>query len=311
MEAATILTRGALAGTAAPTGTEAQTQADWADIQARLTRLDAEIIRRQAEGTTAREVLAKLQATVPLARQREADLSALAAQGFVSTHAGQDRMRERVELERDLATQHARVDEANAALAETRQTRMAYLAETRRGLNDRLTKAWLDLAQLQQQSAKTARREQITLLRSPVAGTVQQLAVRSTGGVVTPAQALLVVVPENAAITAEVMVENKDIGFIRVGQPAAVKVEAFDFTRYGTVPATVHSVSADAINDEKRGAVFLVELRLQPKEESTNEPPALAAGMNISGEIAIGRRTVASFIANPIRAAAQQSLRER
>ena len=157
-----------LAATALPA--DPQTQAEWADISARLLRLDAEVTRRQAEGSTAREGLAKLHATVPLARQREADVAALAAQGFIASHAGQDRTRERIEQERDLATQQARVAEADAALAESRQTPTALLAEARRGLADRLNKATQDLAQLQSQGAKTAHREQITRLLSPVAG---------------------------------------------------------------------------------------------------------------------------------------------
>ena len=111
-----------------------------------------------------------------MARSREKDIADLAQQGFVSGHAGQDRTRERIELERDLATQQARLAEAQATLAETRQSRLAYLAETRRALSDRQAKANQDIAQLNQQGAKTAQREQLAVLTSPVAGTVQQLA---------------------------------------------------------------------------------------------------------------------------------------
>lgn len=96
-----------------------------------------------------------------------------------------------------------------------------------------------------------------------MAGTVQQLAVHTPGGVVTPAQALLVIVPDKAEVTAEVQLENKDIGFVQVGQQAEVKLETFPFTRYGTVPATVTRISADAVQDEKRGALFIATLRLE------------------------------------------------
>ena len=183
---------------------DAQAQAEWADISARTLRLDAEHKRRQAEMTTAREVLAKLQTTLPLARKREEDLAGLASQGFIATHAGQDRTRERLELERDLATQYARLAEVDAAIAESRQTRSALVAEARRTLNDRLTKATDELMQLQQLGRKAEHRERVTQLTSPVTGTVQQLAIRTTGGVVTAAQALMVVVPDDAEITAEV-----------------------------------------------------------------------------------------------------------
>ena len=291
---------------------DAQTRAEWADIRARLLRLDAEIARRRAEGATAREALAKVETLLPLARQRESDVTALAAQGFVSGHAGQDRTRERLELERDLATQQARTAEAQAALAESTRTRAAYLAEVRRTLADRLARAELELAQLRQQGAKAAYRERITRLVAPVAGTVQQLAVRTAGGVVTPAQTLLVVVPDAAAVTAEVVIDNKDIGFVHAGQPAEVKVETFSFTRYGTVPAAVTWVSADAVNDDERGAVFPATLRLERAGlDIDGRSVKLAPGMAVTAEIKTGRRRVIDFLLSPLQDTANRSLRER
>ena len=202
--------------------------------------------------------------------------------------------------------------EAEAALAESHQARAAYLAETRRSLADRLNKATQDLAQLQQQGAKTKHREQITRLLAPVAGTVQQLAVRTTGGVVTPAQALLVVVPHNAQVTAEVSIDNKDIGFVRVGQKAAVKLEAFNFTRYGTAAAVVARVSSDAVVDEKRGPVFLATLRFdKPVMLVDGAAVRLGPGMNVTGEIRTGGRRVIEFLLSPIQTTVSQALGER
>lgn len=289
-----------------------QASAEWADVSARLARLDAEAARREAEIATVRESLRKLQTTLPLAQRREADIQALSAQGFVAGHAGQDRMRERIEIERDLATQQARLKEAQAALAESRQGKTAYLAETQRNLNERLTKASLDQSQLQQQGVKTTQREQLTKLRAPVAGTVQQLAVFSTGGVVTPAQTLLVIVPDGVDVTAEVVIDNKDIGFVNAGQQAAVKVETFSFTRYGTVPATVSWVTADAVNDEKRGAIFPATLRLEKSTiDIDGKAVKLAPGMAITAEVKTGRRRVIDFLLSPIQRATDESMQER
>ena len=88
---------------------QAQLQSEWQDISARLARLDAEASRRQAEIATVREVIAKLDATIPMAQTREADFRKLVEQGYISSHATHDKTRERVELERDLATQRARL----------------------------------------------------------------------------------------------------------------------------------------------------------------------------------------------------------
>ena len=291
---------------------QAQLQAEWSDIQARLARLAAERQRREAEIATAREVVAKLEATLPLSRKREADFLQLAEQGFLSSHAGQDRTRERIELERDLSTAHARLSEAHAALRETQGTAASFVAETLRTLRDREAKAQLALAQAQQEQAKATRREELTTLRAPVAGSVQQLSVHTAGGVVTEAQTLMVIVPREAQVTAEVMLENKDIGFVRAGQAAEVKLETFPFTRYGTLPARIVQVTQDAVQDEKRGAIFLATVRMDAAHiDVDGKKVALSPGMNLTAEIKTGQRRVIDYLLSPIQRAGRESLRER
>lgn len=291
---------------------QVQTSAEWADIAGRAARMDAEVARRQAELATVESGIAKLQATLPLARQREADLQALAAQGFVSGHAGQDRTRERIELERDLETQRARRAESLAAVQESVQARAALRAETERTLNDRLAKATLELAQLRQEEAKTVQRKQLTQLVAPVAGTVQQLAIHTEGGVVTPAQALMVIVPDDAEVTAEVVIENKDVGFVHVGQAVEVKLETFPFTRYGTVPATLVRVSADAVMDEHRRPIYPANVKLGASEINIDgRPLRLTPGLTLAAEIKIGRRPVIEYLLSPIQRSVNQSFGEK
>lgn len=296
----------------APSGGDAQLQAEWQDIAARSAKLDAEQHRREAEAATVQEAIAKLEATVPLARQREADVKGLADQGFMNLHAGQDRSRERIELERDLALQRARQQEARAAIAESRQTRAAFIAETQRALRERQTQARLKRDQLAQERQKTEHRSRLTRLSAPVDGTVQQLVVHTAGGVVTPAQVLMIVVPKDAEVTAEVVLENKDIGFVSAGQAAEVKLETFPFTRYGTVGATVAHVSADAVHDDKRGAIFPVILKLDRAHLNVDgKRIGLAPGMNLSAEIKTGQRRVIDYLLSPVQRAGHDSLKER
>ena len=285
---------------------------EWADISARLAKLDAERAHREAELATAREMLAKLETTVPLARQREADFKTLTEQGFISNHAGQDRTRERIELERDLATQQAKVLEAQAALVESRNAKAAMLAETQHTLSDRHAQASLKRGELTLEGAKTEQRERLTKLVAPVAGTVQQLAIHTTGGVVTPAQQLMVIVPDGAEVTAEITVDNKDIGFVKAGQRAEVKLETFNYTRYGTVPAVVTWVTADAVNDEKRGAIFPAILKLKnARIDVDGKAIKLAPGMNLTAEIKTGKRRVIEYLMSPLQRRLQESLKER
>ncbi|MEQ1805434.1 MAG: HlyD family type I secretion periplasmic adaptor subunit [Burkholderiaceae bacterium] len=298
-----------------PTGAPSaatQLHAEWLDISARLARLRAEQLRREAEIATVRELIAKLEATLPIAQQREADIKGLAEQGFVAGHAGQDRTRERIEQERDLATQRARLAEAQAALNESVNSRSSFIAETQRTLSDRQAQANLKRQQLTQERSKAEQRSRLTLLTAPTSGTVQQVAVHTEGGVVTPAQVLMVIVPRDAQVTAEVVIDNKDIGFVNAGQSAEIKLETFPFTRYGTVPAIVKSVTADAVNDEKRGAIFPAVLTLaQTSIAVDGKRITLSPGMNVTAEIKTGKRRVIEYLLSPVQRALSESLGER
>src|SRR6202020_879736 len=114
-------------------------------------------------------------------------------------------------------------------------------------LSDQLAKAEQKANGLAQDLIKAEQRTRLQQLTAPVDGIVQQLAVHTVGGVVTPAQALLVVVPSDSHLEIEATVTHRDIGFVRAGLDAEIKVDTFDFTRYGLLHGKVRSVSQDAI----------------------------------------------------------------
>jgi hemolysin D len=119
-------------------------------------------------------------------------------------------------------------------------------------------------------------------------------------------------VPEAADMTAEVTLENKDIGFVRAGQEAPIKLDTFPFTRYGTIDGKVSLVTADAVNDDKRGAIFPVTVALQRKQiDVDGKMVGLAPGMNLVVEIKTGRRRVLEYLLSPIQKAGRESMRER
>lgn len=302
-----------------------QLDAEWRDTQAQLARLQADIDTRQAELQTVKEQIEKLQATLPIVRKREDDFQTLQAQGFVSQHAGQDRTQARIEMERDLATQRARLAEVKAAIAQAEHNHAAWRTEALKTLSERHAKADLQARSLQAEGAKTSQREQLTTLRAPVSGTVQQRAVHTTSGVVTPAQVLMVVVPDAAQVTAEVTLENKDVGFVHLGQEAAIKLETFPFTRYGTVEAKVTTITADAVMKEPSvqadkdgkavasgGAVFPATLTLAAHAiDVDGKSIRLTPGMNLTAEIKTGKRRVIEYLLSPVQSHAKESLRER
>lgn len=292
--------------------TQAQLQSEWQDIRAKLGKLDAETTRRQAEIATVNATIAKLEATLPMAQAREADFKKLVDQGYISGHATQDKTRERVELERDLATQRAKLFEATSTLKETEQAKASFKAETLRTLHDRQAQASTRHSQLQSDSAKANQKEKLTQLTAPVAGVIQQLAIHSIGGVVTSAQPLMIVVPDSATVTAEVTIANQDIGFVNAGQTAEVKLETFPYTKYGTVQAKVDVVTADAVTDEKKGSYYPAILTLAAKDMLIDgKRIPLTPGMNITAEIKTGQRRIIEFLLSPVQRAGSESLRER
>lgn len=294
------------------TAAQAQLLSEWQDISARLAKLDAEGFRRQAEIATVKETIAKLEATIPMAQTRETDFKKLVDQGYISSHATQDKTRERVELELDFATQRARLLEAQSTMKETEQAKAAYRAETMRLLSDRQAQAATKYSQLESDHSKANQRERLTHLTAPVAGVIQQLAIHTTGGVVTSAQPLMIVVPDSATVTAEVSIANQDIGFVNAGQMAEVKLETFPYTKYGTVPARVNIVTADAVTDEKKGSYYPATLTLAAKDMLIDGKRVnLSPGMNITAEIKTGQRRIIEFLLSPVQRAGSESLRER
>lgn len=282
------------------------------EYQARLARIDADIARREAEFASTREVVAKLEQTVPIARRRAQDFKNLVGQNFISEHGYLEKEQQRIEQEADLATQKSRLKELAAALQEGRGQRTALQAETKRLALDSLDEAEQKVAAYGQELIKARSRDRLMTLTAPVDGTVQQLAVHTVGGVVTEAQPLMMVVPKDNPIEIEAFVENKDIGFVNPGQDAVVKIETFPFTKYGTIEAKVASVSSDAVNDEKRGLIF--PARVLPERTTLrveNKTVNLTPGMAVTVEVKTARRRVVEYFLAPLLQYKDESLRER
>jgi hemolysin D len=201
-----------------------------------MAALDGEIARRQAEIGSTRELVAKMEQTVPIARKRADDLKRLVDQRFASEHVYLEREQIRIEQERDLAFQRSRMRELDEALREAQRKQDAYAAEARRAATDAAAVAERRSTALGQELIKAERRSQLMQLASPVDGTVQQLSVHTVGGVVSEAQPLMVIVPAQSPAEVDVAIDKTDFGFIRPGQDIQPELETCPFTRYGTVP---------------------------------------------------------------------------
>ena len=273
-----------------PSASDAQWQAarlhlegQFRQFRARLTHIDGN--------------MARYAAALPLATRHADDYRVLAQQHDVAPHAW-------------LEKEQARIDLAGQ-LADARNQRAALIAETRKDALDAQAEGRRAAASMQD-ARRASEHGKLLRLLSPVDGTVQQLAVHTVGGVVPAAQPLMQIVPREDQVEVEAFMDNKDVGFVHEGQDAAVKIDAFDYTRYGTVPATVTHVSRDAIQDEKKGLIYSVRVALRKNSIAIDDKPmALSAGMSASVEIRTGERRIIAYVLSPLVQHQHEALHER
>ena len=302
--------------------------------RAKIASLDRQRAQKQAEHDTAAATIQKLEASAPLIRERVDIRKYLVDKELGSRLTYLETLQQLTENEKDLAVQKSRMQETSAALAAIIDTKQQNEAEFRRTLFGELNEAQRKAGGLTDDLARAERRTKLQLLTAPVDGVVQQLAVHTVGGVVTPAQQLAVVVPGDASLEVEAMISNRDIGFVHPGQEAQIKVDTFNFTRYGLLHGQVVSVSHDSIvrevpqqqvkNDQARGSntessepagqqymyaarISLDRTRMQVDDEIAN----LAPGMAVTVEIRTGSRAVITYLLSPLLRYKHESMRER
>ncbi len=286
--------------------------AEVAEQRARQAGFIEEIARRQAERVTTEAVVRRLTDIIPLIQARSDARATLARDGHGSRLIFLEQRQQLVEAQHDRVIQTQRMAEIDAAVTALQGQARAQAAEFLRARHAELTEAERQVATLSQELVKAEQRSVQTRLTAPIDGTVQQLAVHTVGGVVQAAQQLMVIAPRDDRLELEAMVLNRDIGFVQPGQSVEVKLETFTFTRFGLVPAEVVSVSADAIQDERRGLVYAARIRLLRDTIVINgRETALVPGMAATAEIQTGRRRVISYLLSPIARYGHEAMRER
>ncbi|MDP4571906.1 HlyD family type I secretion periplasmic adaptor subunit [Pseudomonas sp. BNK-6] len=304
----------------APAGLDAQQVAaareqllsTWKEISANLDSLNAEIAINQANQRARGSEISALGKLSSNVRKRLHARRAMAAEQLMPMVELLEQEKEQLEVERSLAQQQAELQVLKAQAQNRREQRDSFLARTQREQHELLNRSQQEIAVLEQQLIRGRDRQRLQTLLAPVDGVVQQLAVHTLGGAVQAAQQLLVIVPEGAELDAEVMVLNKDVGFVRAGQPVEIKVDAFPYTRYGTLRGTVEHVSGDAIKDDQLGLVFPTRIRLERAAIAAGQGwMPLQAGMSVTGEIRTGERRVINYLLSPIREYQSEALRER
>ena len=186
----------------------------------------------------------------------------------------------------------------------------AELLRYRKANMDDLNTTTGELAQTEEQMTKLKERLQRVDILSPVDGVVQDLKFRTVGGVIPPGATLMNVVPLDGKMHAEVRVQPTDIGFVKKGEEARLKLGTYDFMRYGTVSGQVVMVSSFSSLDEKSNPYFKVVVSI-PQNYVGDKEKTIEPGMTVQADIITDRQSVLKYLFRPIYVAFSQGMRER
>jgi hemolysin D len=304
--------------------------------QAKIDGFNQQIAAKVGERDQAKATIAKVDASVPLLEAKAQVYEKLRENQLTSKIAWLDAERQLSEARHDRVVTVHRLEVAEAQIAALTQQREEAVSDFRRQALDELSKATHYAADQREELVKAAQRTGLQTLRAPVSGTVEQLAVHTIGGVVTPAQTLMVIVPDGSTLEMEAILPNRDAGFVHAGQPAELKIDAFSYTRYGLLHGQVRNVSRDALRSERDSpnlehnqsaprsmqhetpspglgdTAYLARISLAETEVETEQGAIrLESGMTVTAEIKTGQRRVIDYLLSPFMRYRHDALRER
>ncbi len=292
--------------------------------QAFLDSLGSEAAARERtvkELAAAQRQLKTLEVTLPSYQRAAQAFAKLSQNNLVGSIQAEEVQREAIEKHSDLEVQRANVAALSAA-ADQHDQRLAQLKSTYASdLNQQRLAAITEIGRLEPQQSKVNFQGGLLELRAPQAGIVKELATTTIGAVVEPGTVLVSLVPQHEPLKAEVLIENKDIGFVAVGQAVRLKLAAYEFQKYGFLEGTVQTISADASTDDPprdgsaappAGPAFkaLIELKDQRLGWGRQGLP-IGAGMQLTAEIVQGKRTVLEYLLSPVQRVTGEAAMER
>jgi hemolysin D len=276
--------------------------------------------RVQQELEAARAVLEKYRQTLPAYERSAKAHRELAEKKLVGQLQADERQTAALEKAQELQAQLATVSALQAAVRQSEERRSQLTSGYRSDLNSSRMEAVGAIARLEQEDVKAGFRAAHLELRASQEGVVKDLATTTLGAVVQPGTVLLTLVPTQEPLRAEVMIQNKDIGFVQAGQHVRLKVAPYAFQKYGMIEGTVLNVSADsqsstsADQQHQSGAPLVFKALVALNQQSLRVGSlsyAMTAGMQVSAEILQGRRTVAEYLLSPVQRVASEMAQER
>ncbi|MGH6719921.1 MAG: HlyD family type I secretion periplasmic adaptor subunit [Alphaproteobacteria bacterium] len=282
------------------------------ELESMLRVLDEQMRQRTLDIQQLKTERANKASDLALARQELAISEALLVDGLTSRVDHLAVQRDVEQLEGDMDTITAAIARADAALAEAEEKRREAELNFRGTALDELGKIDLALDQTREELTKATAMARRTAIMSPIDGVVQSLNVHTIGAVVLPGEPIMNIVPSGENLVIEARLRPSDIGFVKVGQDATVKISTYDFVRYGGLSATVILVSADSHRDEEGQTYFRVVA--ETERDYLGAAPGdlpITAGMEATVDIHTGTKPVLFYLLKPVLKLRDEAFRER
>lgn len=250
-----------------------------------------------------------------IAAEKENRLEKLVQENAISEFQLMEQTSQRINLEKTAAAQLDSIRRAEAELAEAKTRLSNVEASYKKDVMAALVESRKQYYIYEEESKKADENQRLSTVVAPCNGIVYNLSVHTEGGIVTDAQPLMIIVPDEVDVELEVWADNKDIGFINVGQTAEVKVTTFNFQKFGMIDAIVDEISADADNDKNNPEHYkkyrlLLKVKNNTLDISGVETP-ITPGMDVTAEIKIKEKRIIEFFLDPFRRYTHEALRER
>lgn len=279
---------------------------------ARIEVLKGQIAKAEKEKDTISADLGRIEKLLPSVTERIEKKKILVDKKLLARLTFLEQQEELTNLQEQRNVQAKKMAETEENIEYLKKELRQYLAEFDKNLMQELTETREKLASYQQELVKYREALKRTVVKAPLSGYVQQLVYHTKGGVVETAKPIMNIVPENYKLEAQVMILNKDIGFVRPEQDVEIKIDSFPFTKYGTLKGKVRNISGDAVQDEKLGLVFNARLTLSDnKIKADGQIIRLKPGMSVTAEIKTGKRRVIEYLLSPVMKYFNESMRER
>ena len=281
------------------------------EYEAKINRILAELESKKSELDATKRQAQKFSEALPSIEQKLNDYRELEQKGYIPKHAVLDQQQLLTDTKAELDIQQSKINDANSQIKQTQLTLESYRSELKRTTLEQIRDADTKLKLNSQELKKTTNRDTSLFIKAPVDGYVHQLVSNTLGGVVAATQTMMYIVPSDDLLEVEIKLENKDVGRLKKGMDAQIKIDTFPFTKYGTVNGRLRVISADAIVEEKKGPLYIARVSLLSNVMSVNgRVNKLSTGMTTVVELNVGKRRVIEYFLDPFKKNMSESLRE-